>query len=80
MLVNRDSIQNHSDDPDPDTLEQALHPDEEVTRFFAETAERCKSQLISDYINFIQQKSPTSISGEMNVKLSSIQWGSSPTE
>ena len=30
------------------------------------------------YFNFIQQKSPTSISGEMNVKLLSIQWGFKP--
>jgi len=28
--------------------------------------------------NFIQQKSPTSISGKMNVKLLSIQWGFEP--
>ena len=31
-----------------------------------------------NYFNFIQQKSPTSISGEMNVKLVSVQWGFEP--
>ena len=30
---------------------------------------------IIELFNFIQQKSPTSISGEMNVKLLSFWWG-----
>ncbi|WP_283246568.1 hypothetical protein [Siminovitchia terrae] len=29
-------------------------------------------------LNFIQQKSPTSVSGEMNAYWYSIQWGSNP--
>ncbi|WP_280519746.1 hypothetical protein [Siminovitchia terrae] len=33
---------------------------------------------ISDHFNLIQQKSPTSISGEMNPYWYSIQWGANP--
>lgn len=36
------------------SFEQAIHPDEEVIRFFEETAEKCKSQLISDYYKMIK--------------------------
>ncbi|ETI68961.1 type III secretion system chaperone family protein [Neobacillus vireti] len=36
------------------SFEQALNPDEEVVRFFEETAEKCKSQLISDYYKMIK--------------------------
>lgn len=36
------------------SFEQALNPDEEVTQFFKETAEKCKSQLIADYYKMIK--------------------------
>ena len=31
------------------TSEQVMHPDEEVTRFFTEAADQCKSLLVADY-------------------------------
>jgi len=36
------------------SFEQAENPDEEVTSFFKETAEKCKNQLISDYYRMIK--------------------------
>lgn len=36
------------------SFEQAKHPDSEVTQFFEEAAEKCKSQLISDYYKMIK--------------------------
>ncbi|WHY83868.1 hypothetical protein QNH39_14350 [Neobacillus novalis] len=36
------------------SFEQAIKPDEEVVRFFEETAEKCKSELISDYYKMIK--------------------------
>jgi hypothetical protein len=36
------------------TTEQAQKPDEEVEKFFRETAEKCKSQLIADYYKMIK--------------------------
>lgn len=36
------------------SLEQALNPDDKVEQFFKETAETCKSQLISDYYKMIK--------------------------
>ncbi|MFD1780956.1 hypothetical protein ACFSFW_20080 [Fredinandcohnia salidurans] len=36
------------------SFEQAENPDEEVTNFFKETAEKCKNQLISDYYKMIK--------------------------
>jgi hypothetical protein len=36
------------------SFEQAKNPDETVIRFFEETAEKCKSQLISDYYKMIK--------------------------
>jgi hypothetical protein len=36
------------------SFEQAMHPDEEVIHFFKETAEKCKSLLISDYYKMIK--------------------------
>ncbi|WP_213021252.1 hypothetical protein [Siminovitchia terrae] len=33
---------------------------------------------MKDVFNFIQQKSPTSVSGEMNAYWYSIQWGGKP--
>ncbi|MCM3568883.1 hypothetical protein [Neobacillus mesonae] len=36
------------------SLEQAENPDEEVTRFFEEAAEKCKAQLISDYYKMMK--------------------------
>lgn len=36
------------------SFEQAKKPDEEVIRFFEETAEKCKGQLISDYYKMIK--------------------------
>jgi hypothetical protein len=35
-------------------FEQASNPDIETTRFFTETAEKCKQQLIADYFNRIK--------------------------
>lgn len=35
-------------------FEQAMNPDDEVTQFFEETAEKCKSQLISDYFKMVK--------------------------
>lgn len=34
--------------------EQAANPDEEVTRFFEEAAEKCKSLLIADYFKMMK--------------------------
>ncbi|MDQ0197753.1 hypothetical protein [Neobacillus ginsengisoli] len=34
--------------------EQAAHPDEAVTRFFEEAADKCKSTLIADYFKMIK--------------------------
>jgi hypothetical protein len=36
------------------SFDQASNPDEETTRFFTETAEQCKQQLIADYFNRIK--------------------------
>ncbi|MBO0961727.1 hypothetical protein J1P26_18645 [Neobacillus sp. MM2021_6] len=36
------------------SYEQALNPDDEVVRFFEEAAEKCKSQLISEYYKMIK--------------------------
>jgi hypothetical protein len=36
------------------SLEQAVNPDEAVIRFFEETAEKCKTMLISDYYKMIK--------------------------
>lgn len=36
------------------TFEQAKNPDEEITDFLKETAEKCKNQLISDYYKMIK--------------------------
>ncbi|WP_223254492.1 hypothetical protein [Bacillus sp. HNG] len=36
------------------SFEQAKNPDEEVTSFLKETAEKCKNQLISDYYKMIK--------------------------
>jgi hypothetical protein len=36
------------------TFETAQNPNEEITRFFTETAEICKQQLIADYFNRIK--------------------------
>jgi hypothetical protein len=36
------------------SFEQAANPDEAVVRFFEETAEKCKSMLISDYYKMIK--------------------------
>ncbi|PHC39089.1 hypothetical protein COF09_22770 [Bacillus toyonensis] len=35
-------------------FEQAMHPDEEVTHFFEETAMQCKTQLMQDYYRMIK--------------------------
>lgn len=35
-------------------FELAMNPDDQVTRFFEETAEKCKSQLISDYYKMVK--------------------------
>ncbi|GHH98373.1 hypothetical protein [Neobacillus kokaensis] len=35
-------------------FEQANNPDEEVTLFFEEAAEKCKTRLISDYYKMIK--------------------------
>ena len=42
------------------------------------TDKHLKNADIMNHFNFIQQKSPTSISGEINVKLLSVQWGFKP--
>lgn len=34
--------------------EQAAYPDEDVTRFFEEAADKCKSTLIADYYKMIK--------------------------
>jgi hypothetical protein len=34
--------------------EQASNPDEDITRFFEQTAKKCKDQLISDYYKMIK--------------------------
>jgi len=36
------------------SFDQATNPDEETVRFFTETAEKCKQQLIADYFNRIK--------------------------
>ncbi|WP_042455072.1 hypothetical protein [Neobacillus dielmonensis] len=36
------------------TFEQARNPDEQVIRFFKQTAEQCKTQLIADYYKMIK--------------------------
>ncbi|WP_066062347.1 hypothetical protein [Neobacillus soli] len=36
------------------SFEQASNPDEEVVLFFEEIAEKCKTQLISDYYKMIK--------------------------
>jgi UDP-3-O-acyl-N-acetylglucosamine deacetylase len=36
------------------SMEQVQKPDEEVEKFFKETAEKCKSQLIADYYKMIK--------------------------
>lgn len=36
------------------TIEQVEHPDEEVTSFFQESAEKCKSILIADYYKMMK--------------------------
>jgi hypothetical protein len=36
------------------SFEQVQRPDDEITRFFSETAEKCKQQLIADYFNRIK--------------------------
>jgi hypothetical protein len=36
------------------TLDQAVKPDNEVTNFFEETAEKCKTRLISDYFKMVK--------------------------
>ena len=36
------------------SFEQAENPDEEMIEFFKDTAEKCKSQLISDYYKMIK--------------------------
>jgi hypothetical protein len=36
------------------TIEQVAHPDEDVSRFFQESAEKCKSLLIADYYKMMK--------------------------
>jgi hypothetical protein len=36
------------------SMEQVKHPEEEVTRFFHEAAEKCKSLLIADYYKMMK--------------------------
>ncbi|MED3574946.1 hypothetical protein [Cytobacillus praedii] len=36
------------------SLDQAQHPDEEISFFFEQAAEKCKNQLITDYFKMIK--------------------------
>ncbi|MCH1624324.1 hypothetical protein [Fredinandcohnia quinoae] len=36
------------------SVEQAKNPDEKITHFFEETADKCKNQLISDYFKMVK--------------------------